>query len=322
MRVKAALLGFVLLTVLYIGALGWADARRHVFDGLLTLATVLPTLLALSLGTYAVRYARWRWLLARAGHATPMVRGLLAYMAGFAFTATPGKVGELVRIRYFAPMGVPGWRVISVFVFERAMDLLVVLALASLAIRDQRLMAVAGLFVGLCLALVVALARYPTLLQRMATRLDAWGQRRVAGALQVLAHGMQGSALWLRPRDLLLSAALGVLAWGGTALGFTYLLHALGVGGMTWADSIAIYPLAMLAGAASMLPGGIGSTEATITALLVANGTPLATGVLAAVGIRLATLWFAILCGLLSAAVLELRILAPEAFAEKARARL
>ena len=37
MRVKAALLGFVLLTVLYIGALGWADARRHVFDGLLTL---------------------------------------------------------------------------------------------------------------------------------------------------------------------------------------------------------------------------------------------------------------------------------------------
>jgi len=305
-RIKAALLGFILLTALYVGVLVWADARHHVFDGLVPLATVLPALLVLSLVTYVARYARWHWLLARAGHVTPVFRGFLAYLAGFAFTATPGKVGELVRIRYLGPMGVPGWRVIAAFVFERAMDLLVVLALATLAIRDRRLMALAVAFVVLCLMLVIVLARHPSLLGRLGRRLGAAGLHRGASALQALAQGFAGCRVWLRPADLVLSAGLGLLAWGGTALGFVHLLHDLGVSTLPQAEALAIYPLAMLAGAASMLPGGIGSTEAAIAALLALSGVPLAIGVLAAVGIRLATLWFAILCGLVSAAILEI----------------
>ena len=310
MHIKAALWGFVVLTALYVGVLVWADAHHHVFDGLVPLAAVLPTLLALSLATYVARYARWHWLLARAGHATPVFTGFLAYLAGFAFTATPGKVGELVRIRYFARMGVPAWRVIAVFVFERALDLLVVLALGALAIRQARLMALAATFVVTCLVLVIVLARHPVLLARLARRLEALGQRRGAAALQALAQGFAGSAIWLRPIDLLLSAGLGVIAWGGTALGFVHLLHRLGVNTLPQAEALAIYPLAMLAGAASMMPGGIGSTEAAIVALLAASGVPLAIGLLAAVGIRLATLWFAILCGLASAVVLEIRMTA------------
>lgn len=305
MRIKAALLGFLLLTALYVGLLVWADARRHVFDGLVSLAAILPALLALSLVTYAARYARWRWLLARAACPTPWFTGLLAYLAGFAFTATPGKVGELIRIRYFAPMDVPAWRVISAFVFERALDLLVVLALATLFIRDRGLMVLAATFVALCLLLVIVLARHPMLLDRLARRLEAAQLQRGATALRAFAQGFAGCTVWLSPVDLLLSSALGLLAWGGTALGFVYLLHGLGVNTLPLAEAVAIYPLSMLAGAASMLPGGIGSTEATITALLASSGVPLETGVLAAIGIRLATLWFAILCGLASAATLE-----------------
>ena len=63
----------------------------------------------------------------------------------------------------------------------------------------------------------------------------------------------------------------------------------------------------MLAGAASMMPGGLGSTEATIAALLTAEGVDLATAGLAAVGIRLASLWFSILLGHISVALLEIR---------------
>lgn len=305
MRIKAALFGFALLTALYVGALIWVDARRHVFDGLVTLAATMPALLALSLATWGARYARWHWLLARAGHSTRVLTGLLAYLTGFAFTATPGKVGELVRIRYFAPMGVPAWRVISLFVFERTMDLLVVLALAASAIRDRHLTVLAAAFVLLCLLLVIALARHPAPLDRLARRLEARGLRRGAAALRALAQGFAGCAVWMRPSDLLLSVALGLLAWGGTALGFIYILHQLGVHTLPLAEELAVYPLSMLVGAASMLPGGIGSTEAAITALLALSGIPVAIGVLAAVGIRLATLWFAVLCGLASVATLE-----------------
>lgn len=54
-------------------------------------------------------------------------------------------------------------------------------------------------------------------------------------------------------------------------------------------DGISVYPTAMLAGAASMIPGGMGSTETTIVFLLMSTDSKvlLSTAALAAVGIRL-----------------------------------
>src|SRR5690606_19639500 len=123
MKLRKAFWAAAAITVLYVAALFWADARNHVFDRLPEVVALLPALVGLSLVSYALRFARWHRLLARVGHATPLLRGWCAYVSGFAFTATPGKVGELLRIRYFLPLGVPPAHVLSAFVFERACDI-------------------------------------------------------------------------------------------------------------------------------------------------------------------------------------------------------
>jgi uncharacterized protein (TIRG00374 family) len=69
----------------------------------------------------------------------------------------------------------------------------------------------------------------------------------------------------------------------------------------------AMYPLAMLVGAASMLPGGVGTTELTIVLLLGFYGVSTGVATLAAVAIRLATIWFAMLVGFMAVATLEWR---------------
>ena len=56
-----------------------------------------------------------------------------------------------------------------------------------------------------------------------------------------------------------------------------------------------------------MLPGGLGSTEIVIVSLLAIQGIQLSVATIAAVGIRLATIWFAILCGFISIVILEFR---------------
>ena len=142
MNGRNALIGFGAITLCYLGALVWVDSKNHIFVELPKLLSVFPTLIGLSLLSYLVRYMRWYWLLSRVGNKTNVMSGLLAYLAGFAFTATPGKVGELVRIRYLTPQGVPPWRVLAAFVYERAFDLVAVLFLAALVIRDK------GLFVS------------------------------------------------------------------------------------------------------------------------------------------------------------------------------
>ena len=59
--------------------------------------------------------------------------------------------------------------------------------------------------------------------------------------------------------------------------------------------AFSIYPLAMLAGAISMLPGGVGSTEVAIAVQLSWHGVAASTALLAAVVMQFGTTWFSIL---------------------------
>ena len=58
-----------------------------------------------------------------------------------------------------------------------------------------------------------------------------------------------------------------------------------------------VYAMAMLAGAISFMPGGLGGAEAVMVGLLVWKGMPGADAIAATVLIRLATLWYAVAVG-------------------------
>ena len=304
MKIRRALLVLGVTAIVYLAGLIWIDARNQVFAQLPRLLPILPGLFALSLLSWLVRYLRWYWLLRRAGSRTRFAYGFLAYLSGFAFTATPGKVGELLRIRYLARERVPPWRVVSAFVFERALDLVVVLTLSALAISRMDVFIAALLFVLLFLLAILLLVFNPRWLAQMAAHLRACRFKRLSRLSLALRDGLRGCRTWATPVDVLLSLGLGMIAWSLTSLCFVFLLRALDVP-IPLPSAMAIYPLAMLAGAASMLPGGIGSTEVAIVALLSLFNLAPATATLAAVGIRIATMWFAVFCGFFAVGLLE-----------------
>lgn len=304
MKPRYAVLGFAIITIAYLAALVWADSKSHVFTALPKLLSAMPLLVALSMLTYLIRYVRWYWLLARAGNRTRIVPGYLAYLAGFAFTATPGKVGELLRIRYLTPQGVPAFRVLAAFIYERAFDLVIVLVLAALAITRWDLFLLAVAFVVVLIAGLVIVVTHPAWLTFASTKAESLGFARISSLVIALRDALATCRMWTNPLDLMISALLGLLAWCVASTAFVWLLVQLGID-LPLRAAFAIFPLAMLAGAASMLPGGIGSTEAVIVAILSLHDVPIGIATLAAVGIRLSSIWFAILCGLIAAAALE-----------------
>jgi uncharacterized membrane protein YbhN (UPF0104 family) len=105
--------------------------------------------------------------------------------------------------------------------------------------------------------------------------------------------------------------SLGLLAWGLEAVGLYVLSLMFPTAHLGLAAAVGIYAIAVLAGAAAMLPGGLGGTEAVMTALLVSQGYPVAAAVLLTVACRLVTLWFAV--GLGWVAILALRVRRPAA---------
>jgi len=307
LKVGRAVLSFWLMTLAYVGILFWLDKDKGLFSGFPQLYAVLPVLMLISLASYLVRYFRWHWLLVRAGTTVKPARGFVAYLSGFAFTATPGKVGELLRIRYFQPMGATPELVLSAFVYGRLFDLVVVLFLASFAALSVGLFSVVGGFVLLVVSAVFMLVKYPGRILHLAHILEQRHMRRLARLTEVFAHGIAQTRAWLTPLDLLVSLLTGLLAWGLTSYAFVLLLDQLAIG-IPVMLAFSFYPVAMLAGAASMLPGGIGSTEAVLIVLLSGLGVSLTESTLAAIGIRLATLWFATLLGLLSMLALEFSV--------------
>jgi uncharacterized protein (TIRG00374 family) len=304
MKIKRASISLGIVTLLYLSALIWVDSSKNIFQLLPEIVTVFPVLLLLAALSYILRYIRWHWLLFRAGYSVKAGLGFLSYISGFAFTATPGKVGELVRIRYLKQLGVPHYSVISAFVFERAFDLVVVLLIASMASAQFGFFPYVSAFVALVVSAVVILAKNPQWISFIVAhlRLRRWG--RLSRLVRVVRDGVTGVKVWSNPLDIVITFILGALAWGATSMAFVLLLEYTGAV-IPFATAIAIYPLSMLVGAASMLPGGLGSTEATIVALLSLFGIPLETALLMAIGIRFSSIWFAVICGLFALGFLE-----------------
>ncbi len=143
----------------------------------------LPVLMSLALLSYGLRYARWYWLLKWAGYEVHLLRGWLAYLSGFALTATPGKVGELIRIRYFERLGVAADKVMSAFVFERALDILVVFALAVVFIVDLHIFRLVFSFVSFFSIVLFVIFIFSARLNRL--NVNRRG-KRVKKVLQVL----------------------------------------------------------------------------------------------------------------------------------------
>ncbi len=299
--------GYGLIFFIYLLALLIIDARRGFFEFLSTAFMHLPVLISLALISYGIRYFRWFLLLRWAGIITPAWSGWLAYLSGFALTATPGKVGELLRIRYFGFLGVSPSRVMSAFVLERSLDLIVVFFLASLFVANQRMLGLAVIFVVMLLFIVGLVIFQPACLRSLGLTLDAKGWSVLSRLVFFVAQALSGCRIWLKPWPILISFSLGLCAWLVTAYTFVYLIEVMNIEipGLT---SFSIYPLAMLAGAASMIPGGVGSTEAAIVFQLNLYDVPISIAILIAVVVRLGTMWFSILSGLLAVLIQEYQI--------------
>lgn len=96
----------------------------------------------------------------------------------------------------------------------------------------------------------------------------------------------------------------GLVSWSIQGFAFFFILHSLGFE-TSIAIAMGIYALSLLAGAASFIPGGIGSTELVMGLLLSASGADNAIAITAPLISRLSTLWFAVAVGFIATGILS-----------------
>jgi uncharacterized protein (TIRG00374 family) len=281
---------------------GFAVAAELAFgDALVQMARIGPRVLAglllLSLGNYLARGLRWQIYARRVGAAVGLGRTLLYYVAGFALTLTPGKLGEALRLWLLRRHhGLRYERTTPILVADRVSDAIALAAMAVLgaAIAFDGMLPFAAA-AAVVLAAGVMLLAWPrpglALVSAAHGRLRRWPR-----FFAKLRAALRTTARLAAPRALLPGTVVALLGWACEALAFHWVLHALGAD-IGLAQSAFIFAAAMLAGAAAMLPGGLGGTEISMVALLGLAGVGGGTAIAATAIIRATTLWFACLLG-------------------------
>ncbi|MFA0132059.1 YbhN family protein [Vibrio splendidus] len=265
------------------------------------------SILSLFVLSIFIRYVRWHFLMKSQRISHDFVKGFFFYVAGFAYTATPGKVGELSRVIHYRSVGVSSDIVISNFIIERFFDLVVVLLMAStifLIFPDLKIIAfsiiimIGGLFI---FSINVRLSK------KVCKKFVRNKKFKVARFSCLIYKVLLNINHRMNIKVALSCFVLGGAAWTCTSFILIYACHMFNVN-ISPIQIFSVYPTAMLSGAVSFIPGGIGATEAVIVFLLNQFDAPIPVASTVALLVRFSTLWLAMFIGILCTFISSLYI--------------
>jgi len=263
---------------------------------------MFPVVLMLSFCNYMMRFLKFDYYLNVLDIKTEKKMSFLIFLSSFIMSVTPGKIGEvfksyLLKEHYETPIS----KSAPIVIAERITDFmsLVILCLIGALIYGYGKSLIIG--IGLFFILVVAI---------ISSRYISY---KIIGLLEKLSffskishkiHLAYDSIYrMVQIKELIITVFLSILAWFFECLGFYLVLNGFGIENVVYVSIFVatfIYGFATIAGAITMLPGGLGATDASITGLLVLMQIPRNISVASTLIIRVATLWFAVIVGIIA----------------------
>ncbi len=271
----------------YLSGADSVGVALHRIGGNAMVAGVTATIVSL-----LVRAGRWQLIFQRLGHRLPYPVQVRIYLSGLALSSTPGKVGETSRSLLLRPYGVPYADSLAAFICDRLSDVIGVAALGAVmaALAGTRHFVLEGIA-------VVSLLGSLALAALWRSQPDgAWLTRR----WRWVARAVAPAAIWARSwrgGSLAIYMGMAALAYGIQGMIFAAFVAQVYTG-MDWTSCLVIFMNATLIGAASMVPGGLGTMDAALVVQLQSAGVPAGEALAAAIATRACTLWVAWTLGL------------------------
>lgn len=259
--------------------------------------TVFIGLLLLSLLNYFVRALRWHIFSEHMDLEIPIHRNTLYYFAGFSMTTTPGKLGEALRLWFMERCHNHKYvKVAPLFLGDRLSDMNAMLILIAVGIVSFSSHILSVLVAVIILATISILFVNPRPLIKILGTIHVAMGRRKSRLFVKLRQILRLTPQLFSPKIFTITLLLAIFGWLAECVAFYWLLSELNVE-ISFTQAMFIFCFAMIAGAISMLPGGLGGVEAVMLSLLVAIGADMEEGIAATAIIRLTTLWFAVAIG-------------------------
>ena len=228
-------------------------------------------------------------------------------MSGLIMSVTPGKMGELLKVYLVKQLaGTSISKTAPIIFVERITDfvslMLIALTGAYFYNYGRTIVVIVAIFFFI---LIVFLSNRKIALPVLKLMEK---NKFLEKHLARIHMAYESSYQMLRPFPLLKMTVVSLFSWFFECLGYYLILlnfpidiHNL----LLW--SAFSYCFATIVGAISMLPGGLGVTEGSLTFMLIKKGVSSQYAVASTFIIRAVTLWFAVLVGVISVSIYQKR---------------
>ncbi len=265
----------------------------------------IPLMLILVLIAYLVRFLKWSLFLKSADVHLKLKDNLFVFFSGMGMIITPAKVGEIWK----------GWlirdingeklsKTVPVVITDRVTDVIGLVILSLLGILYYK----EGIYILAGLLLIFAVFFVAIRSEKISGILISVLEKR-AGKYSKDIKTMHATFLQLmHPKNMVGLSFLSAFAWFFECLALYFVILGFGQS-LSVLLSTFVFSFASLIGAISMIPGGLGIAEATISGMLQYFGLTSVDSVGVAIIIRFGTLWFGAILGFLIHFIFKKRIM-------------
>ena len=258
-----------------------------------------PLILIFVIISWIPLYFRWRLLCKNLGLEIPFRSDFLVYLAGLALYITPAKLGELLRSQILREkFGIQRTQTTPLLFIEKFYDLLGAVIASSIGILyfPQIGIIVLGGFV-LSIFIFILFSSKITFDKSIIILSKFKFTKKFTEPLSKSHEILRTST---KIKILTPSIILSVLYWFTISLAVFFVLKALSIDSLGFAEIASTYASSLFLGALSFLPGGLGIAEASFTGLLNLQGISLSMAVVIVIIVRLFTLWFNVVIGFIA----------------------
>jgi len=295
---RKVILSTVIAGVLFLAFTIYADFDNVVHTFAQFNLMLLPVLLFLSFLNYFTRFLKWDYYLLIVKVKMKKLDSLSTFMSGLIMSVTPAKLGEVLKSVLVKEItGDPISKTAPIILAERITDFLSLLLIAIFGAivfdyGGDVTFAVAAFFVFLIIIISNKKIALPII--NFSEKIPF-----IKNYIHHIHSAYESSYQLLKIKPLVLMTLLSFCSWGFECFGYYLILQNFNVDfGLLWASFS--YSFSTIVGAISMLPGGLGLTEGSLTFLLVQKKVPVDVSVATTFIVRVVTLWFAVLVGVVS----------------------
>ena len=292
------LLVVVSMIVLYIVFLVVSDfnvIREKIFD---FKTDYLPIILLLAPLSWVIVFFRWHFLLKNSNIIIPKKENFKIYMAGFAMSVTPGKVGELIKSQFLkSKYGVSRKNTLPIIISEYFYHMVGVLVVSILGVYYFEFSLYIIILTSALIITTLTIISSETFFKKFVNLISK------RNFLKKYVSPISDSHIILkkstRGKIFIISSGLSIAFWLTEVLIVYFVFLSFNILNFEFFKIAAIYTTSLILGMLSFLPMGVGVVEGSLAGFLNYEGIDISIALTLVILIRIFTRWYGVLVGLI-----------------------